>query len=537
MSPPLVSVIIPTYNHAQFIGDAIAAALAQTVPVEVIVVDDGSTDHTAATVLRFTDPRVRYLQRPHEGVCAARNAGIDAARGEFVQFLDADDVIVPHKVAAQLSEFAPEVGWVLSDGMIEDEATGRRRRASEQYGYAQMELGGWIQPLLRFRNFIPTFSPLVRRSAIDGIRFHDSLGPEDWAFWHELAGRARVRYVPQILGTYRHRRTGRSRLPRPHKRGWPTITDPLRLNLGCGVEGAENHHPLAGFVNLDASSGWRFEDGLGDFMRGSVSGISISHALECLPLSAWPAAFAEFARVLEHGGVIRITEAAREVAGVHMATLVRRHLEAAGLSAFDTAATETLFRDRSLVQTWHGAPPSVFHIEGVRQSMLFLSPHFDDEALFGSFTVLRHRPRVIVCFPSERDYGTTELREAETREALGVLGGTFAEAWDGTDLVAKMRAADERYRPARVWAPDAACSHPQHQAVAAAAAKVFAGRLTTYHTYRDGERVRSEREVEAHPEWVETKLRALLRYRSQVQHPRVGVFFLHDQREYYGSDL
>ena len=76
----------------------------------------------------------------------------------------------------------------------------------------------------------------------------------------------------------------------------------MRLNLGCGEE-----HLISGFENLDARNGWRFEDGL-PYPDGSVEAITISHALYLVPLADWPAAFAEFARVLKPGGVIRITE-------------------------------------------------------------------------------------------------------------------------------------------------------------------------------------------------------------------------------------
>lgn len=87
-----VSVIVPTYNCGRFIGEAIESILAQTVPVsQIVVVDDGSSDDTEQVVRRYTDPRIEYLKQRNGGVSSARNAGLDAARGEFVTFLDADD--------------------------------------------------------------------------------------------------------------------------------------------------------------------------------------------------------------------------------------------------------------------------------------------------------------------------------------------------------------------------------------------------------------------------------------------------------------
>ena len=87
-----VSVIVPTYNQGRFIGDAIKSILAQTVePEQIIIVDDGSTDDTELAVRRYQDPRIEYIKQSHAGVAAARNTGLNAARGEFVTFLDADD--------------------------------------------------------------------------------------------------------------------------------------------------------------------------------------------------------------------------------------------------------------------------------------------------------------------------------------------------------------------------------------------------------------------------------------------------------------
>src|SRR3989454_3845711 len=116
--PTKVSVVIPTYDRGRVVGEAIDSALAQSHRhLEVIVVDDGSTDDTAARVGRRRDRRVRYLRRPHAGVSSARNAGIAAATGDLVSFLDSDDLWKPDKLAAEVAALAghPAAGGVFSD--------------------------------------------------------------------------------------------------------------------------------------------------------------------------------------------------------------------------------------------------------------------------------------------------------------------------------------------------------------------------------------------------------------------------------------
>jgi glycosyltransferase involved in cell wall biosynthesis len=104
MSNPEVSVVIPTYNRAGCIKDAIDSVLAQTFQdCEIIVVDDGSTDDTRQIIGRYGQ-RVRYIYQQNAGVSAARNRGITEAQGEWVAFLDSDDIWLPHKLELQLSD-------------------------------------------------------------------------------------------------------------------------------------------------------------------------------------------------------------------------------------------------------------------------------------------------------------------------------------------------------------------------------------------------------------------------------------------------
>src|SRR2546422_627426 len=114
MTTPLVSVVIPVYNGEQYLADAIQSVLDQTYPnFEAIVVDDGSTDGSAAVAKRVGEA-IRYVHQANGGVSKARNTGIAAARGTYLAFLDQDDLWLPDKLAAQVAylDSHPEIGAV-----------------------------------------------------------------------------------------------------------------------------------------------------------------------------------------------------------------------------------------------------------------------------------------------------------------------------------------------------------------------------------------------------------------------------------------
>jgi len=103
MKSPVVSIIIPCFNGEKFVGEAIQSALDQTYPhKEVIVIDDGSTDDSLGVIKSFGDC-IHWETGPNRGGCAARNRGVELAKGEFIQFLDADDILYPQKIERQLA--------------------------------------------------------------------------------------------------------------------------------------------------------------------------------------------------------------------------------------------------------------------------------------------------------------------------------------------------------------------------------------------------------------------------------------------------
>lgn len=207
VEPPAVSVIIPARDAATTLGETIAALRAQIYPSwEAIVVDDGSTDATAEVAARAAsgDARIRLLQRPGKGVSAARNAGLAAARGDWLLFLDADDWIAPEHLArltatlaADPSLDAAHCGWarVAPDGALSE----------TEYGPPERDLF----PAFASHCALATVGVcLVRRSLVQALGGFDVSfrNCSDWEFWLRLA-RAGARFgaVRERLAYYRLR--------------------------------------------------------------------------------------------------------------------------------------------------------------------------------------------------------------------------------------------------------------------------------------------------------------------------------------------
>ena len=197
MPRPLVSVVIPTYNHARYVCASVESALAQSYDnLEIIVIDDGSTDNTPEVLHPYME-RVCYVHQANQGLAAARNTGLRHATGAFVQFLDADDLLDCEKIARQVRamEAHPDVGVAYGDAKYfygEDvarlvalpEYTGPRPNTYEAFFW---------------KNILPVNAALVRTSSLPA---RDPFDPElrnleDWHLWLRMAlGGTRFLYVP-----------------------------------------------------------------------------------------------------------------------------------------------------------------------------------------------------------------------------------------------------------------------------------------------------------------------------------------------------
>ena len=174
MNLPLVTVIIPTYNRADLLPRAVSSVLNQTyAALELLIVDDGSTDGTAEVVKRFQDPRVRFLRLDqNQGQCAAMNAGIEAARGDWVCFLDSDDEYLETCIERQMTVFqtrgseALGVVYVLSGERTPDgRVIPAHFNALEGDVYAGALTQGYVAPSITL---------LIRKTCFDQVGYWDT---------------------------------------------------------------------------------------------------------------------------------------------------------------------------------------------------------------------------------------------------------------------------------------------------------------------------------------------------------------------------
>jgi glycosyltransferase involved in cell wall biosynthesis len=231
-----VTVVVPTYNRAQFIEETVKSILAQSLPpLEVIIVDDGSTDHTADVCARFHEP-VRYIRRQNEGAAAARNAGIRAATGDWIAFCDSDDLWKPRKLELQMAALAVTgAGWSFTAfGVIDP---GGRPLHAQKSGFSQAfevlaenrvppteHFAQWLDlkqiisasetitiyhgdafGMLFLGNVVLTSTSVFSRGVLDRAGLFDQAfwRAEDTEFFHRISAHSDVAIVMESLVDYR----------------------------------------------------------------------------------------------------------------------------------------------------------------------------------------------------------------------------------------------------------------------------------------------------------------------------------------------
>lgn len=208
MQNPLVSVVIPTHNASLFIAETILSVLSQTIyNIEVIIVDDASSDNTLQIVqnLAGKDNRIRYFaQEQRRGVSAARNLGIKKSQGNYIAFIDHDDLWLPQKLEKQLPLFKkdPEVGLVYSREVIMSE-DGKIKGLT---GGFDRPLRGYVFKELFIRHFIPIQTVVIKREVFDNLDewFVESMEmAEEVELFLRIAYKWKVDYCDEVLAKWR----------------------------------------------------------------------------------------------------------------------------------------------------------------------------------------------------------------------------------------------------------------------------------------------------------------------------------------------
>ena len=201
---PLVTIIIPSYNHAKWISNAIDSVLNQTYQnIELIIVDDCSQDNSKEVIIRYTsDPRVKAIfKEKNSGQSQSINLALNVAKGEYVSFLPSDDWYLPEKTALQVEKFAHlplNVGVVYGRGQRFFEDTKKIVNVD-----LPMHKGNVLTKFITEGNFVYPVTPMFRRSALDQVVFDESYCAEGESVYIKIAAKFEFDYVNEIIAVMR----------------------------------------------------------------------------------------------------------------------------------------------------------------------------------------------------------------------------------------------------------------------------------------------------------------------------------------------
>ncbi len=204
---PEISIIMPTYNHARYIGEAIDSVFSQTYDnYELIIIDNYSTDETVEVVKSYQSSKIKLIQFLNNGIIAAsRNVGIRTSKGKYIAFLDSDDLWLPEKLAGQVEYMEKHTDLALVYGLV------------KYIGNPLFEGRLVIQPKdtvssstfeeLFICNSIVCMTAMVRASSLQRIGLFNEdpnfVSAEDWDLWLRFAHDYKIGFIPEVLGFYR----------------------------------------------------------------------------------------------------------------------------------------------------------------------------------------------------------------------------------------------------------------------------------------------------------------------------------------------
>lgn len=272
---PLVSVIIPAFNASAHIGRALDSVVAQDYsPIEILVVDDGSTDCTAA-IVKNNVPKARLISQENAGVAAARNTGLAQATGDLICFLDADDGWFPGKMRAQVDYLCrhPEVGLVYHDWIVWSpdnvwEEPPKDALVTAGLPEVDQERSGFIYPQLLLSCIIHTSTVMLRRHVVDEVGFFDITlkSGEDYDYWLRVSQEKEIHKLARTYSYYRFVAGSLSTTPGQVNYEYEVVVRALKkwgvpAQPGKYLSSSEVHHHLAVLA---------FEFGYTQYHRGST---------------------------------------------------------------------------------------------------------------------------------------------------------------------------------------------------------------------------------------------------------------------------
>jgi glycosyltransferase involved in cell wall biosynthesis len=217
-SKPLVSVVIPAYNASRYVEDALKSVLGQNYPsLQVIVVNDGSTDNTLEVLSRFKD-RIQIIDKVNEGSATARNAAFRVARGKYIAFLDSDDFWLPGKLETQIRymEAAPSVG--VTYGLFDKRTESKDEKIDMEKTFADFEYltashdaelipdwSGWIYRKMLFESLPHTITVVMRADLVANVGYFDEglRRGQDYDYWIRLSRVTEFHKLAKKMAVYR----------------------------------------------------------------------------------------------------------------------------------------------------------------------------------------------------------------------------------------------------------------------------------------------------------------------------------------------
>lgn len=244
----LVSVIIPVFNCIEFLDECLASVFGQGYDaLEIIAVDDGSTDGSIERLESYGD-RIRLVRQSHKGPAAARNAGVAASSGEYIAFIDADDVWLPGKLQAQLDYMAEHpaikivygrhIHWPAnSDGSY----PAALPFAASAGPKTTPSPSGWIYPQMLVDSYVHIITALIRREVFDHLNgFDGSFGKgSDYDFWLRASYDFEIHFVEQAAALYRDNPGGISYEPARISAQYAIVTRAIKQHGLAGRNGAQ----------------------------------------------------------------------------------------------------------------------------------------------------------------------------------------------------------------------------------------------------------------------------------------------------------